>query len=184
MDQIGTFHDTESGTPQGGVISPLLANIALDGMEEYLVPGTNRTVVRYADDFVVLTRTHRDAEKAYVEVSKWLSKRGLKLNDQKTRVVELPDGFDFLGFNVRLYDETPHRPRETKRWKLLIKPSDDAVKRLKARLRAEWRKGVAKKLDELIPRLNQIIRGLLSCPRPRGPRTPAYPAMTSRLKSV
>jgi RNA-directed DNA polymerase len=73
--------------------------------------------------------------------------------------VEITDGFDFLGFNIRLYDLTPHRPRETKRWKLLIKPSDEAAKRVKAKLREIWRKGPGNRLPDLITNLNRVIRG-------------------------
>lgn len=154
------FHETEKGTPQGGVISPLLANIALDGMEKHLTElGNRRRVVRYADDFVVLCESYRDAGRALIELGYWLKERGLEYSAEKTRIVQVTDGFDFLGFNVRLYDLTPQRPRETKKWKLLIKPSDDSVQRIKVKLRVEWRKAVGRKLSDQIPRFNRIIRG-------------------------
>ncbi|MGB8898278.1 MAG: reverse transcriptase domain-containing protein [Methylocella sp.] len=142
MEQ-GMFYASESGTPQGGVISPLLANIALHGMEaavgvKYISRGDNvgkRCLVRYADDFVVFCETENDARKAKAEVSAWLATRGLRLSEAKTRIAHLSEGFDFLGYNVRQY------PAPTTRagLKLLIKPSRKSMKKLKIRLIQEWR---------------------------------------------
>ena len=100
------FHATEQGTPQGGVISPLLANIALHGMEEaigvkYDYRGQligKRAVVRYADDFVCFCETKQDAERVQKILVDWLKERGLTLSEEKTRIVHLTEGFDFLGF--------------------------------------------------------------------------------------
>jgi RNA-directed DNA polymerase len=105
----GVFHETDAGTPQGGVISPLLANIALHGMEAALGVQFNatgatistRAVVRYADDFVVFCESREDAEQVVHLLNEWLAVRGLRLSEEKTRIVHLTDGFDFLGFNVR-----------------------------------------------------------------------------------
>ena len=136
------FAPTEEGTPQGGVISPLIFNIALHGMEaaagvayrwdpyrqsEATVTGTP-VLVRYADDFVALCDSREQAEQVKTRLEPWLAARGLAVNEDKTRVVHLDDGFDFLGFNVRRYGK-----------KLLIKPSKAAVKRVRARLAAEMR---------------------------------------------
>lgn len=122
------FHATEAGTPQGGVISPLLANIALHGMERaldirYKRNGENitkRALVRYADDFVVFTESKEDAE--YVRdniLTLWLAKRGLVLSPEKTRIAHLTEGFDFLGFTVKHYEDDTRASG----WKLLIRPS-------------------------------------------------------------
>ena len=100
------FHATEQGTPQGGVVSPLLANIALHGMEEaigvrYDYRGQligKRAVVRYADDFVCFCETREDAEQVQGILVAWLKERGLTLSEEKTRIVHLTEGFDFLGF--------------------------------------------------------------------------------------
>ena len=100
------FHATEQGTPQGGVVSPLLANIALHGMEEaigvkYDYRGQligKRAVVRYADDFVCFCETREDAERVQGILTEWLKERGLTLSEEKTRIVHLTEGFDFLGF--------------------------------------------------------------------------------------
>jgi RNA-directed DNA polymerase len=120
------FHETEQGTPQGGVISPLLANIALHGMEEALGVTHNtqgringkRAVVRYADDFVCFCETQEDAEQVQQVLTTWLAQRGLTLSTEKTRIVHLSKGFDFLGFNIRHY-QTPQTTQTG--WKLLIK---------------------------------------------------------------
>jgi RNA-directed DNA polymerase len=157
------FHETKKGTPQGGVISPLLANIALHGMEEALSISHKkgltmgpRVLVRYADDFVVLCETREDAEAVIGELKNILSLRGLQLSEERTKVVHITEGFDFLGFNVKYY-KTPCRP---KGWTLLIKPSMDAMKRIKVKLRAEWKKSIGgQPLSERIPVLNRIVRG-------------------------
>jgi RNA-directed DNA polymerase len=162
MEQ-GMFYASESGTPQGGVISPLLANIALHGMEaavgvKYFSRGDNvgkRCLVRYADDFVVFCETENDARKAKAEVSAWLATRGLRLSEAKTRIAHLSEGFDFLGYNVRQY------PAPTTRagLKLLIKPSRKSVKKLKIRLIQEWRAMGGQNITGVLTRLNPIIRG-------------------------
>jgi RNA-directed DNA polymerase len=127
------FNTTESGTPQGGVISPLLANIALDGMEQWLAAHTtirnyqyggkvlHKTFprygfIRYADDFVITAKAREDIEAIIPEVANWLKERGLKLNEEKTRVCHLAEGFNFLGFNIRQYKS-----------KCLIKPQREKV---------------------------------------------------------
>lgn len=103
------FAPTEEGTPQGGVVSPLLLNVALHGMEEaagvrYLTTGTKagRTVagspvvVRYADDLVAMCTSREQAEQVKERLRAWLAPRGLTFNEDKTRIVPLDDGFDFL----------------------------------------------------------------------------------------
>src|SRR6266516_456768 len=126
------FHATERGTPQGGVASPSLANIALHGMEEasgvkYSSQGSlkgKRAIVRYADDFVCFCETREDAEQVQKILVEWLKERGLTLSEEKTRIVHLTEGFDFLGFNVRQYP-APQTSRTG--WKLLIKPSKQSI---------------------------------------------------------
>ncbi len=105
------LYPTETGCPQGGVISPLLLNIALHGMEEalgivYNPSGPKRgkyMIVRYADDFAVFCRTREEAEEAKRLLTEWLETRGLRLSEKKTRICHLTEGFNFLGFNVRQY---------------------------------------------------------------------------------
>jgi RNA-directed DNA polymerase len=108
-----TFHRTEFGTPQGGIISPLLANIALNGLEKHLGVKYNkkgnsigkRILVRYADDFVILCESEDDALKAKETTAEWLGLRGLELSKEKTNIVHVSEGFDFLGFNIRQYNQ-------------------------------------------------------------------------------
>lgn len=157
------LHDTEAGTPQGGVISPLLANIALHGMEQALgvkygsdgSVRSKRAVVRYADDFVVFCETQEDAQKAQEILTEWLSKRGLTLSWEKTRIVHLTEGFDFLGFNVRHYKSTQNRWG----WKLLTKPSTKSVQKLRDKLKTEWMNLHGHDARTVTTRLNPIIRG-------------------------
>ncbi len=156
-------HETPTGTPQGGVISPLLANIALHGMEKvlgitYTNQGTIRgqhAVVRYADDFVVFSETREDAEQAIKTLTSWLARRGLALSSQKTRIVHLTEGFDFLGFTIRHYRVTNTRTG----YKLLIKPSKQSVCAVRKRLRQEWLHLIGHPVDAVITKLNPIIRG-------------------------
>jgi len=159
----GAFTPTEEGTPQGGVISPLLMNVALHGLEEaagvrYQIAGARAgetrpnspVLVRYADDLVVCCHTQSQAQQVKAELAGWLAPRGLAFNEDKTRIVHLEaEGFDFLAFNVRRYRNN----------KLLIKPSPTAVKRLRKRLATEMRALRGSNAAAVIARLNPIIRG-------------------------
>jgi len=158
------FHATEHGTPQGGVVSPLLANIALHGMEEaigvkYDCRGQligRRAVVRYADDFVCFCETRKDAEQVQKILTEWLKERGLTLSEEKTRIVHLTEGFDFLGFNIRHYP-APQTSRTG--WKLLIKPSKQSVQEVQKKLKDQWHKARGTNVQSVLAKLNPIIRG-------------------------
>jgi len=156
------FAPTVEGTPQGGVISPCLLNVALHGLEEaagvcYRARGTrpggtqrgSPVAVRYADDMVVLCGSQQQAEQVKARLAEWLAPRGLAFNEDKTRVVHLSEGFDFLGFNVRRY---PNR-------KLLIKPSQAAIRRVRERLASETRALRGSNATAVIAALNPVIRG-------------------------
>ena len=153
----GRLSRTEEGTPQGGVISPALLNIALHGMEtaagarygadNHAMKGSP-VLIRYADDFVVHCHTRQEALEVKARLAAWLTPRGLAFNEDKTNVVSLADGYDFLGFNVRRYQR-----------KLLIKPSQTAVRRIRRRLRDELRSLRGSNAQAVIKRLNPIIRG-------------------------
>ncbi|AMW30226.1 group II intron reverse transcriptase [Arthrospira platensis] len=180
----GVFEDTETGTPQGGVISPILANIALLGMGRLIGKmypnNTNSkpfaTVIRYADDFVVISKDLGIIEQCKTAIYEWLKPVGLEIKPEKTRVchtlksieyngkAEKP-GFDFLGFNIRQYPVGKYKTGKTGGHKsrlighkTLIKPSQKAV------AHTEVIKGVIKQHKNapqaaLISRLNPIIRG-------------------------
>jgi RNA-directed DNA polymerase len=162
--EMGTLHQSEAGAPQGGVISPLLMNIALHGMEQALgirydkrgqIKGS-RALVRYADDWVVFSESEEDAQAARREAQEWLLKRGLRLSEEKTRIVHLSEGFDFLGFNVRHYP-APNTARNGN--KLLIKPSKESVRKFKERVRGEWMALTGHNTMTILKRLNPIVRG-------------------------
>jgi RNA-directed DNA polymerase len=158
------FHATEEGTPQGGVVSPLLANIALHGMEEaigvkYDYRGQligKRAVVRYADDFVCFCETKEDAEQVQGILTGWLKERGLTLSQEKTRIVHLTEGFDFLGFNIRHY-AAPQTSRTG--WKLLIKPSKESVKEVQKKVKGLWAEAQGGNVQAVLTKLNPVIRG-------------------------
>lgn len=159
----GAFYDTNAGTPQGGIISPLLANIALHGMEKaigvkYNIRGESIgkvLLVRYADDFVVLGDSKEDTEKSKRILEQWLISRGLTLSEEKTKIVHIKDGFDFLGFNVRQYPVTNSQTG----WKLLIKPSKGSVQKIRDKIKEVWLKNKGKSILKIIAELNPIIRG-------------------------
>ncbi|WP_049802798.1 group II intron reverse transcriptase/maturase [Gloeothece verrucosa] len=184
---------SEEGTPQGGVISPLLANIALHGLEEYLtshVPKTayinkkvtnwKLTVVRYADDFLILHRDLNELLRIKALAEKWLSNMGLELNPNKTQIVHTFNshegkqaGFNFLGFHIRHYpagirdrryksggcNQGGHRWTQIVPYVVLIKPSAEAIKQHKRKLSQVIDGLKTAPQSRLIRELNPIIRG-------------------------
>lgn len=165
MDR-GHLSPTLEGTPQGGVISPLLLNVALHGMEQAAgvryrngnpldaktVDGTP-VLVRYADDYVAMCYSRQQAEEVKARLMAWLAPRGLSFNEDKTKVVHVEDGFSFLGCNVRRYVDRDGSS------KLLIKPSQQSVKRFRERLAAEMRSLRGANAAAVIARLNPVVRG-------------------------
>lgn len=155
----GRFAPTDEGAPQGGVISPLLLNIVLHGMGTAAGDREDGTVrqrwlqcapafVRYADDFVVLCTTKEQAQQVKQRLAEWLAPRGLAFNEDKTKIVHLDEGFDFLGFNVRRYDD-----------KLLIRPSAAAVAQVKGKVRDVVTAMRTAPTENVIRRLNPLIKG-------------------------
>lgn len=158
----GVVTATDEGTPQGGVISPLLLNVALHGLEEaagvrYVATGRHAgetiagcpVLVRYADDFVVLCHTRGQAVEIKARLVEWLESRGLAFNEDKTTIVPIVRGFDFLGFTIRRYPNG----------KLLTTPSKAAIRRIKGRLRAEVRSLWSAKTGAVPYAINPIVRG-------------------------
>lgn len=151
---------TESGTPQGGIISPLLANMALDGLEALLAAHcgqknskasyrTKVNYVRYADDFVI-TGISKELLEEQVKplVEAFMAERGLTLSPQKTVITHITEGFDFLGQNLRKYGD-----------KLLIKPSRQSLRKHLQKLKEIVRRNRTTTQTALIQQLNPIIRG-------------------------
>jgi len=178
----GRYAPTDEGTPQGGVISPLLLNIAMQGMEEaagarydkncHAKPGTP-TIVTYADDFVALCDSREQAEQVRAKLTTWLKPRGLSFNEAKTKIVHLDDGFDFLSFTIRRY-------RTKDGTKVFTKPSMEALKKIRRRLGQELRELRGAKTEVVIGRLNPIIRGQANYHR-TGVSSGAYAALDHHL---
>ena len=166
------FNETDKGTPQGGLLSPLLANIALSGLEECLnisykeenynqngeTQSTYRTygnyrVVRYADDFVIFSQTKDEIEKVRNILEPYLNERGLELAEDKTKITHTHEGFTFLGFNCRLY-------KTQNRYKCFIKPSKESIKKAKENISDVFKACHGNNVDYLIEKLNPVINGI------------------------
>jgi group II intron reverse transcriptase/maturase len=154
----GRRDPTEVGSPQGGVISPLLANIYLHVLDMYWAEryASLGKLFRYADDFVIVCRTKRDAERALQVVKQIMVRLKLTLHPTKTRIVEMGrEGFDFLGFHF-------HKLKSKKTNKLLpyMWPSQKAMKAVRARIhQITTRKRLSNPLEEVVKYLNKVIRG-------------------------
>ena len=149
-----TLHETVAGTPQGGIISPILCNLALDGLQDLVIKGRsknrrNLNIIRYADDFIVTCKSAAYLQEEILPALRgFLLDRGLELSEEKTKLSHINKGFDFLGFNVRKYDG-----------KLLIKPQDGKPAALVSRLRAELKSLHGLAFHVVIMKLNRILRG-------------------------
>jgi RNA-directed DNA polymerase len=155
---------TERGTPQGGIISPILANHTLNGLDNLLEDTYQKKregkeaayrrvmpkvhLVRYADDFIITAPTQERAEQVKETVKQHIAARGLQLSEEKTLITNIADGFDFLGWNFRKYKR-----------KLPIKPSKKAQNNVLEKMRKVIDQSKARTQDELIGMLNPIIRG-------------------------
>ena len=145
MEEAAGWQATERGTPQGGVISPLLANLYLDPLDRQMA-AAGWAMVRYADDFVILCRTEAEAQAALAAVTAWVNEAGLTLHPEKTRVVDasVPGGFDFLGY---------HFERGMK-W-----PRKKSLLKLKDRVRAKTSRLEGRSLSAIITDVNGSLRG-------------------------
>lgn len=159
----GVFQDTAMGTPQGGIISPLLANIAFHGMEETLGVKFQKTglhpksagMVRYADDFVVFCKTQQETETAKEKLRLFFSERGLSFSEEKTRIANLEAGFNFLGFNIRQYKVSNSKTG----YRLLTKPSKESVQKFRKKLKLNFRLMQGHSVKTLIEQVNPLLRG-------------------------
>lgn len=162
VDNKHLFPSTGEGTPQGGAISPTLMNMTLDGLERVLqdrlptrqhINGTihfnKMNFVRYADDFIITGESQEFLKYEVLPiVREFLAIRGLQLSEEKTVITHIDDGFDFLGQNIRKYNG-----------KLLIKPSNAAVKSFLSKVRKIVKSSKSATQEQLIRRLNPVIRG-------------------------
>jgi RNA-directed DNA polymerase len=176
MTETGVPGNSETGTPQGGILSPLLANIALSVLDEHLMrpwkPGgvmstqmrrktrvaknlPNWRLVRYADDFVVLVRGERHhVEALRDDIAEVLAPLGLRLSQAKTRVVHMGEGFDFLGFHIKWM-----RKRGTNKWFVYTFIADKPVREFKRKIRALTQRRSQVGFATALTRINQIQRG-------------------------
>ena len=175
LTELGNREDTLTGTPQGGILSPLLANIALSALDDHFDQqwrrdmGTDKQrakrrrnglgnwrLVRYCDDFVVMVSGERHhAEALREEVAAVLAPMGLRLAPEKTQVVHIDEGFDFLGYHIRRM-----RKRGTQRHYVYTKPSRKAIQAIKDKVKAKtYRSTRHMGLDELITSLNRSLAG-------------------------
>jgi RNA-directed DNA polymerase len=175
MTQTGDREETPTGTPQGGILSPLLANIALSALDEHfdqqwqweMGSGGQRRkrsrnglgnwkLIRYADDFVLMVfGEQHHAEALREQVAAVLVPLGLRLSSEKTRVVHIDDGFDFLGFHIRR-----QRKRGTQKHYVYTKPSKKAIQSIKDKVKAKTHRSTRHiGLDELITSLNRTLAG-------------------------
>ena len=161
----GNLFSTNSGSPQGGAISSIYANMTLDGLEKLIQDKYHRNskgnienhyrakskvnLIRYADDFIITAKTKEIAEELRNIVSQFLETRGLTLSEEKTLITHIDKGFDFLGWTFRKF-----------KGKLIVKPSKNSIKTLIRKFATIiLKQGKATSQSELIRRLNQIIRG-------------------------
>lgn len=187
MSTTGSREATHTGTPQGGILSPLLANIALSTLDEHFMAKWNQQMgsevqrqgrrrrgeanyrlIRYADDFViVVTGEREDAERLRQEVAGVIARMGLRLSPEKTRVVHIDHGFDFLGFNIRRM-----RKRGSNKWFVYTKPSAKAIATVKGRVKAmTYRSTLHREPGYLLEYLGRVLRGGPTtsdtvCPKP------------------
>jgi len=176
MTESGRFEDTHTGTPQGGILSPLMANIALSALDEHLhgpwQPGgqmstsylrarrhskglPNWRIVRYADDFAVLVHgTEDDVHALREEITAVLATMGLSFSEAKTRVVNMVDGFDFLGFHIQW-----RRKPGTNTWHVYTFIADRPIRSLKAKIRALTDRKSQQNAGTVLTRLAQVMRG-------------------------
>jgi RNA-directed DNA polymerase len=168
------FRDTDTGTPQGGILSPLLANIALSVLDDHFVEAwqnemattaqrkkrrqqgrPNYRLIRYADDFVVVIHGDRaDAEALRGEVAAVLAPAGLRLSETKTTIVHIDEGFDFLGFRIQR-----HPKRGTAKHFVYTYPAKTSLAKVMATMKTMCRQGRNEPLSELLRRLNPVLRG-------------------------
>jgi RNA-directed DNA polymerase len=176
------LEETTAGTPQGGILSPLLANVALSVLDEYIAqapggPSTgklerarrlrqgrpNFRLVRYADDWCLMVKgTKADAEALREEIAEVLSTMGLRLSEEKTLVTHIEEGLDFLGWRIQR-----HRKQGTTRHYVYVYPAKKAVQAVKRKVKTLCRQvGVSQSLDDLLRRLNPMLRGWCGYFRP------------------
>lgn len=153
----GKYYETDGlGTPQGGVISPLLANIYLHSFDKmFQMSGIPGILVRYCDDFVILLR--RGGKQVLIRIKQMLGRLGLELHPDKTKIARAEKGFDFLGMHFRLQ---PVRKKSSRlKESCRIWPADKSLERVKQRIRKVIGRRYSLSLEEMTGELNPVVRG-------------------------
>ena len=177
LGEDGSPRDTITGTPQGGILSPLLANVALSALDEYFAGlwGDRRArirrrnqglanyrLIRYADDFVVMVSGDREhAESVRTEVAAVLAPIGLRLSEEKTRIAHIDEGFDFLGWRIQR-----HQKRGGTKQYVYMYPAKKALASIAAKVRTITQQDTNLPLNTLLHRLNPVLRGWTNYFRP------------------
>ena len=160
--------DVETGTPQGGILSPMLANVALTALDNYCeqqfgIKQNGRIVnpiVRYADDFVLVCDTEQEAVLIKEKIADFLeSNIGLTLSEEKTKITHISEGFDFLGFNLRKYKHKSPRSKYHEVGQLLIKPQREKVLKFLKRIQTVLDNNKTAKTEKVIRLLNPMLQG-------------------------
>jgi RNA-directed DNA polymerase len=161
----GELLEVETGTPQGGVLSPMLANIALTALDNDCEKYRNwkeraNPIVRYADDFVILSRTKEEAEQRKGEITKFLKDtNGLTLSPEKTLITHISEGCNFLGFNIRKYWDKSPKSKYYEVGKLLMKPQKEKVLGFLQRIQEVLHKNKTARVDTILHLLNPMLQG-------------------------
>ena len=181
LDEDRVLRETDAGTPQGSILSPLLSNVALSVLDEYVAqapggPGASRNdrlmrrrhglpnyrLSRYADDWcLVVSGTKADAEALREEVAGVLSTMGLRLSEEKTLITHIDEGLDFLGWHIQR-----RRKRGTSRCYVYTYPSHKAVKAVTGKVKTRCRQNLNLPLETLLRQLNPVLRGWTAYFRP------------------
>lgn len=160
------YYETEEGTPQGEIFSPLLCNVALNGIERVVneLHSPRRGIsagvhqIRYADDIVVTGKNPEILQECRDTISNFIAERGLELSDKKTRVTHINKGFDFLGFNFRRMERNlrlnQNGDQETV---LIVKPADKGIKKFTTTILKTINSN--KPLNRIIKDINPVLRG-------------------------
>jgi RNA-directed DNA polymerase len=174
LSEDGIIRDTKTGTPQGGILSPLLANIALSVLDEHFAEAwqthmasrvdrarqrrhgkATYRLVRYADDFVVMIAGNQaHAEHLKTEVAEVLAGVGLRLSEEKTSIAHIDEGFEFLGFRIQRQRKRGSRKRFVYTW-----PSKKSLTSITAKVKTISKQGTNKSLSDLLRQLNPVLRG-------------------------
>jgi group II intron reverse transcriptase/maturase len=158
----GQLFPSERGTPQGGVVSPLLSNVLLTPFDQEM-RRKGYQLTRYADDWVITCKSAAEARAALEAATRILEQLSVRLNLQKTRIVHVRHGFDFLGYRILRSSGRNKLPdRRIRRWQpngLIVTPTTKSIRRFRDRVRTLTRRCVSRKTEDLIRELNPTLRG-------------------------